>query len=49
MLSDDGKTQGVCTTDECSHYFAVEVYITLVNGVNYPSYTCETLVELDGR
>lgn len=49
LLSDDGKSQPGCTSDECSHKFAIQVYIDQVNGIKYPSYTCESLEELDGR
>jgi hypothetical protein len=46
---DDGKTQPGCTTDLCSHYYAVKLYIDLINGKPYGYYTCESLKELDGR
>lgn len=47
----DGKTQNDagCMTDECSHEYATKIFIDLVNGKKYSSYTCETLQELDGR
>lgn len=45
----DGKTQPGCTTDECNHYYAVQIYINQINGKTYHSYTCETLEELDGK
>ena len=46
---DDGKTQPGCDTDECNHYFAAEVFIDQINGKKYPSFTCTTLEELNGK
>lgn len=46
LFLDWGETQDGCATDECSHYYAVKVYISMINGANYPSYTCETVEEI---
>lgn len=48
-FADDGKSQPGCTDDECSHNFAIQVYVDQINGIAYSSFTCESLEELDGR